>query len=123
MSMERKIMRQAIRTLGAVAAAFIVGLSLLASGPAAAGALGDAKQQGWIGEKPDGYVAVVKSGAPGNVQALVNEVNAGRQAEYARIAKEQGTSPAAVGAVFGKKLIDRAPPGTYVMVGGQWVRK
>ena len=97
MSMGPKSMKQAVRTLGAMVAAFIVGISLIAGGPAAAGPLGDAKQQGWVGEKPDGYVGVVKPGAPGNVQTLVNQVNAGRSAEYQRIATANGIFyPAAV---------------------------
>jgi uncharacterized protein YdbL (DUF1318 family) len=50
--------------------------------------LQQARSEGLLKEKADGYVAVVKSSA--EVEALANDVNAKRKAEYQRISKENG---------------------------------
>jgi uncharacterized protein YdbL (DUF1318 family) len=98
-----------------------VGLGI---GPALAGPLEDAKAEGLVGERIDGYLGVVDSGAPGNVKSLVNQINAEREAKYAEIAKKQGAPVAAVAQIAGTKLIERAPKGEYVMgANGQWQRK
>jgi hypothetical protein len=99
----------------------VVGLGI---GPALAGPLEDAKAQGLVGERIDGYVGVVDSGAPGSVKSLVDQVNAEREAKYAEIAKKQGAPVAAVAQIAGTKLIERAPRGEFVMgANGQWQRK
>ena len=96
----------------------------LGIGPAQAGPLEDAKAEGLVGERIDGYVGVVDSGAPGSVKSLVDQINAEREAKYAEIAKKQGAPVAAVAQIAGTKLIERAPKGEYVMgANGQWQRK
>ena len=106
--------------LGAIAL-LAVGLSF---GPALAGALDDAKSAGLVGERIDGYVGVVDSGAPADVKRLVEQINAERQAKYAEIAKKQGAPVEAVALIAGEKLIGRAGSGEYVMgADGQWRRK
>lgn len=116
-------MQNTARTLRVLLIALVVGWAGLSAGPVQAGLLDQAKAQGWVGERPDGFAGVVKAGAPADVRALVDQVNAGRRAEYERIAKQQNTTLNAVSAVFGRKLIGRAPPGTFVFSGGAWVRK
>jgi uncharacterized protein YdbL (DUF1318 family) len=96
----------------------------LAIGPAQAGALEDAKAAGLVGERIDGYLGVVDSGAPASVKSLVDQINAERETAYARIAQKQGAPVAAVAQIAGKKLIERAPSGEYVMgAEGRWQRK
>jgi uncharacterized protein len=96
----------------------------LGIGPAQAGPLEDAKAEGLVGERIDGYVGVVDSGAPGSVKSLVDQINAEREAKYAEIAKKQGAPVAAVAQIAGTKLIQRAPKGEYVMgANGQWQKK
>ena len=96
----------------------------LGIGLAQAGPLEDAKAQGLVGERIDGYLGVVDSGAPGSVRSLIDQINAERQAKYAQIAKKQGAPLAAVAQIAGKKLIQRAPSGEYVMgADGSWQRK
>jgi uncharacterized protein len=96
----------------------------LGIGLAQAESLEDAKAQGLVGERIDGYLGVVDSGAPGSVRSLVDQINAERQAKYAQIAKKQGAPLAAVAQIAGKKLIERAPSGEYVMgADGSWQRK
>jgi uncharacterized protein YdbL (DUF1318 family) len=92
--------------------------------PAQAGPLEDAKAAGLVGERIDGYLGVVDSGAPGNVKSLVNQINAEREAKYAEIAKKQGAPVAAVAQIAGTKLIERAGKGEYVMgADGSWHQK
>lgn len=82
-----------------------------------------AKNQGLVGERPDGYLGAVVSGRA-DVTALIRDINSKRRAEYQAIAQKRGTSLAAVEQFIGQKLINRAEPGQYVMTpGGQWVRK
>jgi uncharacterized protein len=104
-------------------AAILITLALFAQ-PVAAQSLDGAKAAGQIGERIDGYVGVVDANAPGDVRELVNQVNAGREAKYAEIAAERGTSVQAVAQIAGQKLIGRAPKGEYVMgADGRWRQK
>ncbi|HYG85785.1 MAG TPA: YdbL family protein [Azospirillum sp.] len=84
--------------------------------------LAGAKQAGHVGERPDGLVGAV-TGAPAQVRALVEQVNAQRLQRYRDIAKANGTSLDSVQAVAGQQLIERTPAGQYILVGGRWVRK
>ena len=68
-------------------------LLLCAALPAAAQSLDQAKAAGQVGERIDGYVGVVDANAPGDIRALVDQVNAERQAKYAEIAAERGIAP------------------------------
>ncbi len=98
--------------------AMVLGSGLTAM-PAIAGPVGDAKAAGLVGERPDGYLGVVKPGAEG----LVNQANARRRGEYQAIAKKRGASLAAVESVAGKKRMAASPRGSFVFSGGKWVRK
>ncbi len=89
-----------------------------------AATLDQAKAEGWIGEKPDGYLGLVRSDAPPDVQALVGDVNGKRRANYQRIASRQGVPPSEVEKVGGQTAIEKTAPGHYVMDGsGRWRRK
>lgn len=99
-------------------------LALLFTGTVLAADLGDAKAEGLIGEKPDGYLGLVDSSAPADVRALVQDVNAKRRANYQRIAKQQGAPLAEVEKVGGMTAIDKTQRGHYVMdASGRWVKK
>jgi uncharacterized protein len=99
-------------------------LMLCTALPAAADSLDEAKAEGQVGERIDGYVGVVDANASGEVRALVDQVNAERKEKYAEIAAERGTSIQAVAQIAGQKLIGRAPGGQYVLgANGQWRQK
>ncbi|HEC26121.1 MAG TPA: DUF1318 domain-containing protein [Gammaproteobacteria bacterium] len=70
--------------------------------PAAALNLAQAKAQGLVKETPSGYIAAVKPSA--EVKALVGQINAGRKAEYQKIAKKRGTPLSVVEQLAGQKL-------------------
>ncbi|MGI9508232.1 MAG: YdbL family protein [Geminicoccaceae bacterium] len=97
-------------------------ISITTIDAAHAGPLDDAKAQGLIGEKADGYVGAVTG--DDSIQGMIDEINAGRRAKYAEIASKRDAPIEAVAAIAGKKLIERTPAGQYVMSGdGQWQRK
>jgi uncharacterized protein len=100
-------------------AAFLIAASVALAGP-----LDKPKQEGLIGERPDGYIGFVADEVSADVKKLVDKTNQERRAEYEKVAKENGTSLEAVQAIFGEKLIGRQPSGTYVMTAdGKWVKK
>lgn len=106
----------------------LLAIALLALGlgldPVLAGPLEDAKAAGLVGERIDGYLGLVDSGAPADVNRLVEQINAERRARYAEIAERQGAPVAAVAQLAGEKLIQRAGAGEYVMgADGRWRRK
>lgn len=86
--------------------------------------LEDVKKAGWAGERPDGYLGLVKPGAPKNIQKFIREINSKRRNEYQKIAKKNKTSLKSVEMIIGAKLVKRADPGEYVMnAAGKWVKK
>jgi uncharacterized protein YdbL (DUF1318 family) len=109
------------RTLVAFLLALALGAALL---PAAAMALtlDEAKAQGLVGERPDGYLGAVQANPSAEVKALVDQVNARRTEVYAKIAKEEGISVVVVAARSGERLIQEARPGEYVLM-GTWKKK
>jgi len=115
-------MRSAIRAVGLAIAAVLL---LVAVAPSArADELDSAKAAGQVGERPDGFLGVVNAGAPPAIQQLVANINAKRKAKYAEIAKQNGTAVDAVAALAGGKLIERTPPGQYVMgADARWSKK
>lgn len=96
--------------------------TLLIAGQAFALDLSQARAQGLVGEKQDGYVAVVKPSP--DVQAVVNDVNARRKAEYARISAQNGQPVSVVGKIAAEKIINGLPSGSlYQGAGGGWTSK
>lgn len=86
--------------------------------------LDQAKAAGLIGERPDGLVGLVDTGAGADLQRLVDEVNRQRLAHYAEIAASNNSTVEAVQAVAGAQLVERTPAGQYVMdAGGRWFVK
>ena len=79
----------------------LLALALFAM-PASALDLAQARAQGLVKETPSGYLTVVKPS--GEVNKLVKNINAGRKAEYQRIAKKNGTPLATVEQLAGKRL-------------------
>ncbi len=77
-----------------------------------------AKAQGIIGEKYDGYIGVVDtSRMTPDLQRQVDRVNNGRAAEYKSIAEKTGVALADVGIGMGEKLFARAESGEMLKPG------
>lgn len=77
-------------------------LLVLCALPVSALDLGQAKAQKLVKETSSGYLKAVKPST--DVNTLIKKINAGRKAEYQKIAKKQGTSLSAVEQLAGKKL-------------------
>ncbi len=83
-----------------------------------------ARRDGFVGERPDGYIGLVDPGAPAWAVQLVESVNSERSERYAELAASNNTSVEAVQVVAAQKIIDRLPAGSYYMdSGGSWVQK
>ena len=87
----------------ALPALSILSLALaLVALPVSALNLDQAKAQKLVKETPGGYLVAAKPSA--DVDALIKKINAGRKAQYQKIAKKQGTSLQAVEQLAGQKL-------------------
>lgn len=103
----------------------LLAVVLLASLPSLVSAadLDQAKRDGLLGERADGYIGLVVPGAPADIVALAADVNQRRQAEYERIARENGIERAEVEALAGRKAVERTAPGGWIFTNGGWRRK
>jgi len=84
-------------------------------------ALGQAKEQGLVGEQANGYLAAVQSSSDAN--DIVKLINDARRAEYVRLAQQNNIAVADVEAMAGKKAIERTSSGHFIMLDGIWVKK
>ena len=99
-------------------------LSLLAALGTAGGAMAQdyasAKAAGLIGEKPDGYVAVVGAGSA-ELRRIADDINIKRRAIYAEKAAEQRATVEQYAFTTGCLLISRTQPGEkYQAPDGTW---
>lgn len=105
------------------AAILLLCLGLLAP-PALAQSLDEAKAQGLVGERIDGYVGVVPADPPEDIRQLVERINAERREKYAEVAAQRDIPVEAVAQIAGEKLIERTPPGQFVAgPDGTWRQK
>ena len=86
--------------------------------------LQEAKEQGLVGEQRDGYVGLVVSNAPAEVQSLVRQVNEQRRQRYEQIARDNGITMAQVTSLAYEQAVQATQPGHYIQLpNGDWVRK
>lgn len=95
--------------------------SLLITNTAFALSLGDAKQQGLVGEQLTGYLGTVS--ATDETTALVNDINAKRKQKYQDIAQRNGTSLESVEKLAGKSALQKTPAGQFINLGSGWQKK
>lgn len=100
----------------------IVSAGLVLVGPVLAITLEEAKSQGLVGERPSGYLGVVK--ATPDAQAVANDINAKRRKAYEDIAQRNGTRVEQVESLAGEKAIANTKPGYMIQSSsGEWIRK
>jgi uncharacterized protein YdbL (DUF1318 family) len=86
--------------------------------------LDQAKQQGLLGERPDGYLGLAKPSSSPDTVNLMKDINRKRRDVYKGIAKKNGTALSAVEALAGKKAIAKTPSGQIIMQpNGTWTPK
>ncbi len=84
--------------------------------------LGDAKQQGLVGEMPNGYLGVVVDNA--EAKSLVTSVNKKRKSIYMNLARKNKITMQQVTALAGKKALAKTQSGHLIKnASGQWVKK
>jgi uncharacterized protein YdbL (DUF1318 family) len=97
-------------------------IALLLPLPALALSLDEAKAQGLVGERMDGYLGPVQN-TPETV-ALVRDINQQRRAEYEKIAAGNGQPVAVVQSLAAQKAYAKTPTGFYIQDNsGAWVKK
>jgi hypothetical protein len=85
--------------------------------------LNAAKARGLVGEQHDGYLGFVVAPTD-EVKKLVKAVNAGRNAEFRRVAKKSGASLAQVQLRFYQRAVKATAKGHYYKnSGNKWVKK
>ena len=86
--------------------------------------LDEAKQNGWLGERPDGYLGVVPESTDKEVLDLMKDINQKRREIYKTIAEENGTELSTVEALAGEKALKQTPPGQHILLpSGEWSLK
>ena len=100
-------------------------LILLPAGDLArAGALDDARAQGTVGERFDGFAAIRDPSASPSTRKLVEDINAKRRKLYSDVSTREGTTIAAVGRIYARQIVGIVPPGTWMLgENGRWARK
>ena len=84
--------------------------------------LGDAKQQGLVGEMQNGYLGVVVDSA--EVKSLVASVNKKRKSIYINLARENKLTMQQVTALAGEKALAKTQSGHFIKnASGKWVKK
>jgi uncharacterized protein YdbL (DUF1318 family) len=108
-----------------IALSLSLGAAALGAAPAAADPLDDARAAGQIGERPDGYVAVVDASAPANIKSLADSINRQRREAYQKIANQKGVPIEQIGALTAEKIInENLRPGMFYMdASGAWKQK
>ena len=83
-----------------------------------------AKAQGVIGEQFDGYIGIADPGRVSpDVKRKVDQINAGRLAEYTRISQKTGDPVSTVAVAMAEKLFANASPGEVLKAGPGETRK
>jgi len=84
--------------------------------------LDEAKANGLVGEKSNGYLGAVNP-ANAEAHALIKDVNQKRRQAYEDIAKRNGTSVQSVETLAGEKAVQNTKPGNFVEGPGGWSKK
>jgi hypothetical protein len=102
---------------------FLLMLSLIGMQATWADELDEAKAQGLIGEKANGYLGLVVNNASPSVKQLVDSINRKRKQKYQEVANARNIPLSQVEVIAGKKAIEKTQPGHYIEVNGRWVKK
>lgn len=83
-----------------------------------------AKNAQQVGEKLDGFLAVVDKSAPAKVKKMVENTNSLRKNRYQKVASMRGATLESVGKQAAEILFERAVAGDLLeSAGGKWKKK
>jgi uncharacterized protein YdbL (DUF1318 family) len=80
-----------------------------------------AKEQGLIGERPDGLLGIVENKT--SIPELVTWTNSQRMNTYRMMARNNNLPLEVVQTLAGRRLKNETPPGQYIFVNNTWIRK
>jgi len=84
----------------------------------------EAKAQGLIGERANGYLGIVVSNPPADLKRLVSDINNKRKAAYKKSAASAGVEQGVFELRMGQRLQQRTPRGQYIQLqNGNWKKK
>lgn len=99
-------------------------LMLLGTNVAFALSLQEAKLDGLVGERNDGYVGYVVTPASDEVKAVVKNVNNKRRAKFTSSANSNNLKTEQVAQRFYQRAIEATATGNYYQdAGGAWTKK
>jgi len=99
-------------------------MMLVWASTATAGSLQQAKIQGLVGERQDGYVGYVVKPAADETKVLVKSVNAKRRAKFQKTAKNNTVSVDDVAKLFFQRALKATKTGHFVQNrDGSWRKK
>lgn len=99
----------------------LAALCIFISTPVMAIELSEAKQQGLVGEMPNGYLGLVVHQT--DAEKLVAEINQQRKTIYQQLAEKNNISIEQVEALAGQKAFSKTQTGHYLYKDGSWVKK
>lgn len=103
---------------------FMLATTMLFSLASYATTLDQAKSQGFVGERNNGYLALLQENAPQSVKSLVISINEKRKAVYNEKAVKAGVSLKVMETRIAQRLQQRAISGHYIqMQSGEWHKK
>lgn len=83
-----------------------------------------ARQQGLVGEKPDGYLGIVSAAPAATLRALVDQINIRRRAAYTERAAATGSTVEQFAFTTGCNLINQTVAGEkYMAPDGRWLTR
>ncbi|MEH6559473.1 MAG: YdbL family protein [Oceanicoccus sp.] len=86
--------------------------------------LQDAKSQGLVGERTDGYVGYVAAPPTDEVKSIVKMVNRKRREKFQETAKNNSISIDQVGILFYQRAVEKTKPDQYYQdAEGDWTKK
>ncbi|WP_373287501.1 YdbL family protein [Stakelama pacifica] len=126
MMMTRKIaLSLGVLSLGALSLGMVALIAGTTATPAFAQSMSwqQAKQQGLIGEQPDGYLGIVGNATP-DLRKIVSDINIKRKAAYTQQAQANGATVEQFAFTTGCNLIARTDPGEmYQTPSGAWKKR
>ena len=99
----------------------IIIVSFIFSSSVFAIGLDDAKQEGLIGEKDNGYLGMVI--LEKETQVLVDDINAKRKAVYVKLAAKNGITLQQVEKLAAAKAYEKTISGHYLWMNSEWAKK
>lgn len=102
---------------------FVAAALLITSQLSFALTLDEARDKGMLGENASGYVEMTPRG-DASAKAVMDDVNAKRQAKYQAIANEQNVAIEKIEKIAGEKITEKLTTGQfYKDASGKWNKK